>query len=118
MGLYCVVKTMTRIGSVTEATGISIPSVYYCKTKKLARTYLEKRYNSSLNSIKRQEKINASEIELINCGINSDKTWCNIEYKEKNLTGEPGYFHTQEEMRIVRAQEILDFPNGPALHVE
>ena len=114
MRLYCVVKTITRIGSVTEATGISIPSVYYCKTKKLARAYLEKRYNASLNSIKRQEKINASEIELINC----DKTWCNIEYKEKNLTGEPGYFHTQEEMRIVRAQEILDLPNGPALHVE
>lgn len=118
MGLYCVVKTMTRVGSVTEATGISIPSVYYCKTKKLACAYLEKRYNASLNSIKRQEKINASEIELINCGINSDKTWCNIEYNEKNLTGEPGYFHTQEEMRIVRAQEILDLPNGPALHVE
>ena len=79
MGLYCVVKTMTRIGSVTEATGISIPSVYYCKTKKLACAYLEKRYNASLNSIKRQEKINASEIELINCGINGDKTWYNIE---------------------------------------
>ena len=118
MGLYCVVKTMTRIGSVTEATGISIPSVYYCKTKKLARAYLEKRYNASLNSIKRQEKINASEIELINCGINGDKTWCNIEYKVKNLTGDTGYLHTQEEMRVVRAQEILNLPNGPALRVE
>lgn len=56
MGLYCVVKTMTRIGSVTEATGISIPSVYYCKTKKLACAYLEKRYNASLNSIKQQDR--------------------------------------------------------------
>lgn len=118
MGLYCVVKTMTRIGSITEATVIPVPSVYYCKTKKLARAYLEKRYNARLNSIKRKEEINASEIELINYGVNSDKTWCNIEYKEKNLAGDPGYSNTSEEMRIVRAQEILDLPNGPALHVE
>ena len=115
MGLYCVVKTMTRIGSVTEATGISIPSVYYCKTKKLACAYLEKRYNSRLNSVKRSDGLS---IEFIDCGIMGDKTCSNIEYKEKNLTGDPGYFHTQEEMRVVRAQEILDLPNGPALHVE
>ena len=115
MGLYCVVKTITRIGSVTEATGISIHSVYYCKTKKLACAYLEKRYNSRLNSVKRSDGLG---IEFIYCGIMGDKTWSNIEYKEKNLTGDPGYFHTQEEMRVVRAQEILDLPNGPALHVE
>ena len=118
MGLYCVVKTVTRIGSTTEATGISIPSVYYCKTKKLACAYLEKRYNARLTSVRRSDKIKALGIEFINCGIMGDKTWSNIEYKEKNLTGDPGYYHTQEEMRVVRAQEILDLPNGPSLHIE
>lgn len=118
MGLYCVVKTVIHIGSTTEATGISIPSVYYCKTKKLACAYLEKRYNDKSTSIRRSDKIKSSGMEFINCGINGDKTWCNIEYKVKNLTGDTGYLHTQEEMRVVRAQEILNLPNGPALRVE
>lgn len=118
MGLYCVVKTVTRIGSTTEATGISIPSVYYCKTKKLACAYLEKRYNARSTAVQRSGKIKASGIEFISCGIMGDKTWSNVEYVEKNLLSDPNYDHTQEEMRVVRAQEIIDYPNGPALHVE
>lgn len=118
MGLYCVVKTVTRIGSTTEATGISIPSVYYCKTKKLACAYLEKRYNARLTSVRRSSRFKALCTEFIDCGINGDKTWCNIEYKEKNLIGGSGYFYTQEEMRVVGAQEILNLPNGPALRLE
>lgn len=115
--MYCVVKTITNVGSVTEASAIPKVYVYFCKTKRLAREYVKKKYDTRIAALLKKSK-EGRGIQFEHCGINHDNTWSFIEYVDESITGDSGYKYTTEETRIVRGKEILDLPNGPALRVE
>lgn len=116
--MYCVIKTITHVGSTTEATGVTKVHVYFCHTKNLAGAYVRKKYDERLTTILKKSKENHSTVEFKDCGIRGNNTWSNITYIDKNLLGETGYKYTAEEMLVARGKEILDLPNGPALKVE
>lgn len=116
--MYCVIKTVTNVGSTTEATGVTKVHAYYCHTKKLAGAYVRKKFEERSATILKKSKEKHSTVEFRDCGIRGDNTWSNITYVDKNLLGETGYECTMEEMMVIRGKEILDLPNGPTLKVE
>lgn len=113
--MYCVIFKHVYSNSGENVLHTNGTKVYYCKKKKLALTYMKRRFDSLV------KKYNKMEGRISSNMFGNDMA--TLEYRKTNNKDLVPTYDIMEEyhgfsFKIVRMQEILDSKNGPALKVE
>lgn len=115
--MYAVIYTKTDFDCNESVVGTPEVKVYYCKKKRLATKYIERRHNTIVKTMMKKSQ-NSDMIRSISHEHDANYNWAHIIYVDNESPKTTLYDHTLEEFKVVRAQEIIETLNGPALKVE